>query len=39
MNDSWMPKIMLNCRPNGRKQLGRPLKETIRRGWNRSVKA
>jgi hypothetical protein len=34
-----MPKIMLNCRPNGRRQLERPLKETITRGRNRSIKA
>jgi hypothetical protein len=34
-----MPKVMLNCRPNGRRQLGKTLEETIRRGWNRSIKA
>ena len=31
MNSNLMAKIMLNCRPNGRRRLGRP-KETIRRG-------
>jgi len=26
INNNRMTKIMLNCRPNGRRQLGRPLK-------------
>jgi hypothetical protein len=26
MNSNRMTKIMLNCRPNGRRRLGRPLK-------------
>jgi len=29
MNDSMMPKIMLNCRPNGQRQLGIPLKRLL----------
>jgi len=27
MKNNRMTKIMLNCRPNGRRQLGRPLDE------------
>jgi len=27
MNENRMTKIMLNYRPNGRRQLGRPLKK------------
>ena len=34
-----MPKIMLSYRPNGRTRLERPLKDTITRGQNRSIKA
>jgi len=26
MNNNRMPQIMLNCGPNGRRRLGRPLK-------------
>jgi hypothetical protein len=29
MNNSRMPKIMLNYRPNGRRRLGRPLKRLL----------
>ena len=29
MNNIRMPKEMLNCRPNGRRQLGRPLKRLL----------
>jgi hypothetical protein len=29
MNNNKMTKIMLNCRPNGRRQLGRPLKRLL----------
>jgi hypothetical protein len=29
MNDSRMPKIMLNYRPNGRRRLGEPLKRLL----------
>jgi hypothetical protein len=32
-----MAKIMLNCRPNGRRGLGKAFEETIRRGRNRSI--
>jgi hypothetical protein len=39
MNNNRMPKIMLNYRPNGRRQREKPLKETITRGRNRSIKA
>jgi hypothetical protein len=39
MNNNRMPKIMLNYRPHGRRRLERPLKETITRGRNRSIKA
>jgi len=39
MDSSRMARIVLNCRPNGRRRLGRPLKRQIRRGRNRSIKA
>jgi len=29
MNSSRMAKIMLNCRPNGRRRLGRPLERLL----------
>ena len=29
MNKKRMPKIMLNCRPNGRRRLGRHLKRLV----------
>ena len=29
MNNKWMPKIMLNYRSNGRRQIGRPLKRLL----------
>ena len=29
MDNNMMPKIMLNCRPNGRRRLGRPLKRLL----------
>jgi hypothetical protein len=29
MNSSRMEKIVLNCRPNGRRRLGRPLKRLL----------
>jgi len=29
MNSSRMAKIMLNCRPNGRRRLGRSLKRLL----------
>jgi len=32
-------KVMLIYRPNGRRRLGIPFEETIRRGRNRSIKA
>jgi hypothetical protein len=27
MNNNRMPKVMLNCRPNGRRRLVRPFKD------------
>jgi hypothetical protein len=39
MNSNMMTKIMLNCRRNGRRQLGRPLKrlsDEAERGLSRS---
>jgi len=39
MNSSRMAKIMLNCRQNGRRLLGRPFKETIRDSRNSSIEA
>ena len=36
-NSNRMPKIILNCRPNGWRRLGRPLKRLLRRGRNRCV--
>ena len=29
MNNNGMTKVMLNCRPNGRRRLGRPLKRLL----------
>jgi hypothetical protein len=29
MNNNRMPKVMLNYRPNARRQLGRPLKRLL----------
>jgi len=29
MNNSWMPKIVVNYRPNGGRRLGRPLKRLL----------
>jgi len=29
MNSNGMQKIMLNCRPNGRRRLGRPSKRLL----------
>jgi hypothetical protein len=31
MNSKWVPKIMLNYRPNGRKRLGKPSKRLLRK--------
>jgi len=39
MNKKRMPKIMLNCRTNGRRRFGRPLKRILRWGINRSMRA
>jgi len=29
MNNNSMPKLMLNCRPNGRRRFGKPLKRLL----------
>jgi len=40
MSSSRIAKIVLNCRPNGRRRLGRPLKRVaIGRERNKSIEA
>ena len=29
INKDRMPKVMLNCRPNGRRRFGRPVKRLL----------
>jgi len=39
MTNKMIPNVMMNYKQNGRRQLGRPLKDTVRRGRNKSIKS